>query len=97
MWTHRRMTFPGIAGHNFWEILDLTNLVMLTLIILGVARTMVVIRGEMQQALVDKIRIIFLVAEIKGTNQGEHHSTMPGSMRDTISSTLHPCIHQPHH
>ena len=57
------------------EILDLTNLVLLTLIILGVARTMVAIRGEMQQALVDKIRIIFLVTEVMGTNQGEHHST----------------------
>ena len=82
---------------KFWEILDLTDLVMLTLIILGVARTMVAIRGEMQQVLVDKIRIIFLFSEVMGTSKREHHSTMPGSMRDTISSTLHSCTHQPHH
>ena len=88
--------FQGLHG-KISEILDLTNLVMLTLIILGVARTMVAIRGKMQQALVDKIRIIFLVSEVMGTNKREHHSTMPGSMRDTISSTLYPCTHQPHH
>ena len=54
-------------------------------------------RCKMQQALVDKIRIIFLVSEVMGTNKREHHSTTPGSMRDTISSTLHQCTHQPHH
>ena len=95
------------TGHTakFWEALVLTNqTIMIIISFLGETRTTAVTREEIQlQVLVNtpldsssKISMLIILVQIlgiMGTSQEDQHSAMPGLMRDTTSSTLHPYTH----
>ena len=73
---------------KFQVVQALTNQIIIILNLLGETRT-IVVNTQLENNIV-MITILIQVLEIMDTSQEDQHSPMPGLMRDTTNSTLHP-------